>query len=77
MSLAATVVIALLLFSIGCTSPEVMRTRGGGPGADVGNRGDVVRMHEGANPYERTPRLIPTEHPPLDPARQAEQLSRR
>jgi len=61
---------------VGCSSPETRRTRGGGPGADIGNRGEVVRMHEGSRPYEKTPRLIPTEHPPLEPANQADRLSR-
>jgi hypothetical protein len=38
-----------------CTSPEAGRTRGGGPGADIGNRGTVVIMHEGSQPYYQTP----------------------
>lgn len=61
----------------GCTSPETARVRGGGPGADVGNRGEIVRMHEGAQPFENTPRLIPVNHPPLEPASQADEISRR
>jgi hypothetical protein len=61
----------------GCTSPEVSRTRGGGPGADLGNRSSIVRMHEGANPFENTPKLTPTKSPPLEPARQADHLSRK
>jgi hypothetical protein len=61
----------------GCTSPEVSRTRGGGAGADLGNRSSIVRMHEGANPFEDTPKLIPTKSPPLEPARQADHLSRK
>jgi hypothetical protein len=61
----------------GCTSPEVSRTRGGGAGADLGNRSSIVRMHEGANPFEATPKLIPTKSPPLEPARQADHLSRK
>lgn len=60
----------------GCTSPETLRTRGGGPGGDVGNRPDVVRMHGGSRPFWKTPVRIRAEHPPLDPARQAQQLSR-
>jgi hypothetical protein len=63
----------------GCASPEVTRTRGGGPGADVGNRPQDVRMHEGSEPYFKTPDRIGREHehhPPLEPARQAQQLSR-
>lgn len=70
------VLVAALLCLAGCVSPEQARTRGGGPGADVGNRGEIVRMHEGARPFENTPKIIPAEHPPLDPANQADQLSR-
>ena len=66
------VVLALLA---GCTSPETERVRGGGPGADVGNRGKPVVMHEGSRPYEGTPTLIPAEAPPLEPSMQARQLS--
>jgi hypothetical protein len=66
-----------LLWLAACSSPETMRSRGGGPGADIGNRDRVIRMHEGANPYEDTPKLIPTKSPPLEPARQADQLSRK
>jgi hypothetical protein len=40
-----------------CTSPEATRTRAGGPGADVGNRGPVVMLHDGADPYWHTPRV--------------------
>lgn len=60
----------------GCTSPESIRTRGGGPGADVGNRPEVVRMHGGSRPYWKTPVRISADGPPLEPARQAQQLSR-
>ena len=52
------IVLALVLLA-GCTSPEADRVRGGGPGADVGNRGDPVSMHEGSKPYAGTPILIP------------------
>jgi hypothetical protein len=38
-----------------CASPEAARTRGGGMGADVGNRGDPVELHAGAEPYYKTP----------------------
>jgi hypothetical protein len=60
-----------------CVSPETTRTRGGGPGADVGNRAKVVEMHEGSRPFWKTPQIIATKHPPLEPARQADELSRR
>ncbi|MBM4299733.1 MAG: hypothetical protein FJ143_18480 [Deltaproteobacteria bacterium] len=68
---------AFSLFAAGCASPEAGRTRGGGPGADSGNRGSVLRVHEGARPFDNTPKKIPTKHPPLEPASQADQLSRR
>jgi hypothetical protein len=43
---------------LGCGSPEATRTRGGGPGADGGNRGPTVSMHEGSEPYFETPRML-------------------
>jgi hypothetical protein len=59
----------------GCTSPEATRTRGGGPGADVGNRPARVLMHEGSRPYWDTPELVRGEAPPLGSARHAQQRS--
>jgi hypothetical protein len=39
-----------------CTSPEATRTRGGGPGADVGNHpAGPVELHAGARMYAGTP----------------------
>ena len=40
-----------------CTSPEATRTRGSGPGSDVGNRKPVIQMHAGAKQYYHTPCL--------------------
>jgi len=60
----------------GCTSPETTRERGEGRGADVGNRPSDVKMHEGSKPFWKTPEHITVEHPPLDSALQAQQLSR-
>jgi uncharacterized protein YceK len=78
-----TIALSMLLTGVvllsGCfgVSPETTRTRGDGPGADVGNRRDVVKLHEGSNPFWKTPDRIPGEqHPPLASARQAQQLSR-
>lgn len=50
---AAIASLALLLAA--CASPEAMRVRGGGPGADIGNRGTPVVFHHGAKPYYKTP----------------------
>jgi len=69
--------VAVSLGVAGCASPEAARTRSGGPGADLGNRREIVRMHEGSRPFYRTPELIPAKHPPLEGARQADELSRR
>jgi hypothetical protein len=53
--------LALAGLLAGCGSPEATRTRAGGRGADVGNRGPVVVFHDGADPYWHTPRVdIPT-----------------
>lgn len=68
--------IGLMLFTGACSSPEAERTRGGGAGADVGNRRDVVLMHEGSSPFALTPRLVPAETAPIESAEQAERLSR-
>lgn len=61
----------------GCRSPETTRTRGGGPGADVGNRSKEVKIHEGSEPYWKTPEHITGAHPSLEPARHAREQSRR
>ena len=72
--------LALLLVPIsalGCESPEASRTRGGGPGADIGNRpASHVEMHGGSDQFWRTPDRIPVEGPSLDPARHAQQRNR-
>jgi hypothetical protein len=72
-----TMVAGFSLYLAACTSPEAIRTRDGGPGADVGNRSDVVEMHEGSHPFYETPVLIPATHPSLAPASQAAELSHR
>ena len=77
MNLRLTTLLIAFAALAACVSPETTRTRGGGPGADVGNRGKVVEMHEGSQPFWKTPKIIPAKHPPLDPANQADALSRR
>lgn len=77
LKLVVPALLAGCVVTAGCESPEVKRTRGGGPGADVGNRPRTVKMHEGSNPFWKTPQRIRTEHPSLAPARQAEALSRK
>jgi hypothetical protein len=53
---AGRLLMVILILGVGaCTPPEAMRARGGGPGADVGNRSAVVEMHAGARPYYNTP----------------------
>jgi hypothetical protein len=70
----------LILIPLGlaaCNSPEATRTQGGGPGGDTGNRPAIVRMHEGSRPFHHTPRLMPSEHPALEPASQAGEFGQR
>ena len=76
MNLTPITLVAFSLYLIGCASPETKRMRGGGPGADVGNRDKFVQMHEGSKPFEKTPKIIPAQGPPLVSANQAYQLSR-
>ena len=76
MGFNSIIFLAVLSLLAACTSPETTRTRGGGPGADVGNRGKVVRMHEGSDPFAKTPKIIRAQNPSLAGARQADQLSR-
>jgi hypothetical protein len=76
-NLRRTVLLVLIFSLAACASPEGARTRGGGPGADIGNRREIMRMHEGSRPFYRTPELIPSKHPPLESARQADELSRK
>jgi hypothetical protein len=60
---------------VGCSSPERTRTRGGGPGADVGNRPTVVKMHEGSRQYWKTPVMIRGDGPSLAAAEHARSVS--
>jgi hypothetical protein len=71
------VLLLVPLAALGCESPEASRTRGGGAGADVGNRpANDVQMHAGSNQFWRTPGRIPVDGPSLESARHAEQSSR-
>jgi hypothetical protein len=53
--------LGLAMVLAACTSPEATRTGAGGPGADTGNHGRVVEMHEGSQPYWSTRRLLSEE----------------
>jgi hypothetical protein len=76
--IALSMVLTSVALVSGCVSPETTRTRGDGPGADVGNRRATVELHGGSDPFWKTPDRIPGEqHPPLASARQAQQLSHR
>jgi hypothetical protein len=74
LALALPLVAGVILAA--CASPEATRLRAGGPGADVGNRGAVVNMHEGSRPYWDTPRVAGIQGPSLEPSSQADRLSR-
>lgn len=73
---ALAVSMAALLVAA-CGSPEAARMRGGGPGADVGNRPAIVQMHEGSRPFLGTPRRLTERVRPATQARQStDRLSR-
>jgi hypothetical protein len=52
---AALVALLALLGLVACAPPESLRGRGGGPGADVGNRGASVELHGRTDPAHDTP----------------------
>ena len=55
-SAKAVALLAALAATVGaCGSPEADRVRGGGPGADPGNRDDILEIHGGADMYAGTP----------------------
>lgn len=74
---AVAMVLGLAGLLAGCGSPEATRVRGGGPGADTGNHGSVVQLHDGAEPYWRTPRRLARDLTgDISGAREAERASR-
>jgi hypothetical protein len=77
MVIAVIVLFGVVFLVAACASPEASRTRGGGPGADVGNRTRIVEMHEGSKPFEKTPRLIPAQQPAVATASKTDQSSRK
>ena len=77
MNLTLTMLLIAFTALAACVSPEATRTRGGGPGADLGNRTKVLEMHEGSLPSWETPQIITTKHAPTETADQAYTLSRR
>lgn len=50
--IVAVILISLTLLLAAC-SPEASRERGGGPGADIGNRGATVELHGSEEARER------------------------
>ena len=52
------IVLCVGLLATACASPEAGRMRGGGPGADIGNRGTPVVFHNGAKPYAGVPCVL-------------------
>jgi hypothetical protein len=76
MKITFGVVFIAFVMVCGCVSPEATRARGGGRGADVGNRPATVKMHDGSDPFWKTPERIKAEHGPLESSTQAERLSR-
>jgi hypothetical protein len=55
--MARLAILAALVVGTACARPEAERVRGGGPGADIGNRDGQLEMHEGSVIYHSTPCL--------------------
>lgn len=51
----ALITLLVLLTTMACASPEATRTRGGGPGGDIGNHDPMIQIHGPVNPYFETP----------------------
>jgi hypothetical protein len=69
-------ILLITVCTIACNSPEAARERGGGAGADPGNRDPVVEMHQGAEPYHDTPcRMTDVECPEQKPSPAAKRAS--
>ncbi len=51
-------IVLLILVASSACSPEASRTRGGGPGGDIGNRATEVQLHPGGPKiiYYNTPK---------------------
>jgi len=75
-SVPLSLLLLLTLLLTACSSPEANRVRGGGPGADIGNRSGAIETHAGSAPYWQTPKLIGGETPPLEMAQHARQGTR-
>jgi len=58
--LIAAVALLVALLAACDPSPEAARVRGGGPGADVGNRPADLQIHGGNESAFKTPNLNPT-----------------
>jgi hypothetical protein len=53
--MARLLALALIAAALAACSPEATRARGGGPGADVGNRGAQVEIHGRVDPSFKEP----------------------
>ncbi len=51
------------VLTVAACSPEATRSRGSGPGGDIGNRSAVPEIHGAVNPYYETPRYLGTPSP--------------
>ena len=65
MNLTLTMLLIAFTALYACVSPEATRTRGGGPGADVGNRTEVVEMRSRRGTRAAPPRGAADRQPPM------------
>ena len=57
------ILLLLAALTVVACSPEATRSRGGGPGGDIGNRSEVPQIHGTLNPYYQAPRYLETAVP--------------
>lgn len=57
------VLLLLGALTVAACSPEATRTRGSGPGGDIGNHSAAPQIHGTINPYYETPRYLGTAIP--------------
>ena len=57
------ILLLLCVLTVAACSPEATRSRGSGPGGDIGNHSAVPEIHGTVNPYYETPRYVVTPTP--------------
>jgi hypothetical protein len=57
---ALSILLLVGILAVMACSPEATRSRGSGPGGDIGNHSAVPEIHGTVDPYYETPRYLGT-----------------